>query len=62
MDEFVIKLIAYTKIDRTEIRFRDGYSQETYDKYLQGFKNDAAVYKILMIKDDVEEVLFEKIN
>ena len=59
-NEFVLYLIAEERNTKTTICFKQDYSQEAYDKWLNIFKNDHKVKKILTIKDDVEEVLFER--
>ena len=59
-DDFVLYLVAEERNTKTTICFKKGYSQEAYDKWLNIFKNDHKVKKILTIKDGVEEVLFER--
>ena len=59
-NDFVLYLIAEERNTKTTICFKKGYSQEAYDKWLNIFKNDHKVKKILTIKDGVEEVLFER--
>ena len=59
-NEFVLYLIAEQRNTKPSICFKEDYNQEAYDKWLNIFKNDHKVKKILTIKDDVEEVLFER--
>ena len=59
-NEFVLYLIAEERNTKTTICYKQDYSQEAYDKWLNIFKNDHKVKKILTIKDDVEEVLLER--
>ena len=59
-NEFVLYLIAEERNTKTTICFKEDYNQESYDKWLNIFKNDHKVKKILTIKDDVEEVLLER--
>ena len=58
--QFVLYLIAEERNTKTTICFKQDYNQEAYDKWLNIFKNDHKVKKILTIKDGVEEVLFER--
>ena len=59
-NEFVLYLIAEERNTKTTICFKEDYSQEVYDKWLNIFKNDNKVKKIFTIRDDVEEVLLER--
>ena len=59
-DDFVLYLVAEERNTKTTICFKEDYSQESYDKWLNTFKNDHKVKKILIIKDNVEEVLLER--
>ena len=59
-NEFVLYLVAEERNTKTTICFKEDYNQEAYDKWLNIFKNDHKVKKILTIKDGVEEVLFER--
>ena len=59
-NEFVLYQIAEERNTKTTICFKQDYNQEAYDKWLNIFKNDHKVKKILTIKDDVEVVLLER--
>ena len=59
-DDFVLYLVAEERNTKTTICFKEDYSQESYDKWLNTFKNDNKVKKILTIRDGVEEVLLER--
>ena len=59
-NEFALYLIVEERNTKTTICFKEDYNQEAYDKWLNIFKKDHKVKKILIIKDDVEEVLLER--
>ena len=59
-NEFVLYLVAEERNTKTTVCFKQDYSQEAYDKWLNIFKNDNKVKKILTIRDGVEEVLLER--
>ena len=48
-NEFVLYLIAEERNTKTTICFKEDYNQEAYDKWLNIFKNDHKVKKILTI-------------
>ena len=59
-EDFILYLVAEERNSKSTICFKKGYKQESYDKWLETFKNDFNVKKILVIKDGQEEVIFER--
>lgn len=56
-----MKLESWDRISHNTIIFNEGYTEERYNYWLNYFKNDDKIYKIVRTEDDgTEIILFEK--
>lgn len=55
------RLIGYQKCSTTTWTFlKDRWNEESYNKYLNDFKSDKNIHKIVKVEDGIEEILLER--
>ena len=60
-DEVKCKLIAYERCSKTTITFsKDKYREERYNEYINEFKSNKNIHKLVKIEEGIEEILFER--
>ena len=63
MNNIKCKLIAYERCSKTTITFfKEYYTTEKFEFKLKEFKSNKNIYKIVKIENDIEEILYEKVN
>lgn len=63
MDNVKCKLIAYEKCSKTTITFfKEYYEEEKFENKLKEFKSNKKIYKIVKVENDIEEILYEKVQ
>lgn len=60
-EDIKLRLVAEGKCNRTMITFfNDRWNEEKYKEYLNEFKTNKDIHKIVKIENDIEEVLLER--
>lgn len=55
------RLLAYAKCNSTVITFlKDKYNEDSYNKYLNDFKTNKNIHKIVKVENGIEEILLER--
>lgn len=61
INDIKCRLLAYAKCNSTVVTFlKDKYSEDSYNKYLNDFKANKNIHKIVKIENKTEEVLLER--
>ena len=60
-EEVKCKLEAYERCSKTTITFsKDKWNEEKYNEYINEFKGNKNIHKLVKIEEGIEEVLFER--
>lgn len=60
-EDVKLRLIGYGKCNTTTITFtKDKWSEEVYIKYLNDFKANKNIHKIVKVENGMEEVLLDR--
>ena len=61
IEDIKLRLVAEGKCNRTMITFlKDNYNEERYNNYVDEFKGNRNIHKIVKIENGVDEVLLER--